>query len=37
METPPISQSTDAPAASDSVTGALSSRSGHTGCRVMNE
>ncbi len=37
METPASSQSTEAPAASESVTGALSSRSGQTGCRVMNE
>jgi hypothetical protein len=37
VATPPSSQSTAAPAASDIVTGSRSSRSGRTGLRVMNE
>ena len=35
--TPPTSHSTAAPAASDSVTGSRSSRSGSTGFWLMNE
>ncbi len=37
MDTPANTQMTAAPTASDRVTGSRSSRSGHTGCRLMNE
>ena len=37
MDTPPISQSMDAPMASDSVTGASLTSCGQTGCWLRNE